>query len=146
MWLKYVLWFCRKSPKMTPLSCPFSKNQSAQTVNALVEFLYNIHFFLGHCTLIIILSCCRNWKLQKKKSGVALEKGQLTMVIQQTHLIHKVQVRWIVFFLIVLTDCEKRYFVSKIVLSFCKKKCSGDRENFWKSRLKAKNLRKFWHH
>ena len=30
---------------MTPLLCPFSKNQSAQTVNALVEFLYTIHFF-----------------------------------------------------------------------------------------------------
>ena len=133
-----------KVQKMTPLFCPFSKNQSAQTVNALVEFLYNIHFFLGHCTLIIILSCCRNWKLQKKKSGVALEKGQSTMVIQQTHLIHKVQVRWIVFFLIVLTDCEKRYFVSKIVLTFCKKKmfCWSRKT----SRLKAENLQQFWDH
>ena len=30
---------------MTPLLCPFSKNQSAKTVNALVELLYTIHFF-----------------------------------------------------------------------------------------------------
>ena len=142
----YLLWFCRKSPKMTPLLCPFSKNQSAQTVNALVELLYTIHFFFLAIaqSLIIILSCCRNWKLQKKKSGVALEKGQSTMVIQQTHLIHKVQVRWIVFFLIVLTDCEKRYFVSKIVLTFCKKKmfCWSRKT----SRLKAENLQQFWDH
>ena len=42
---------------------------------------------------------------------------------------------------------EQWYFVTKIVLAYCEKKCSIVREkNFWNSRLKAENLQNFWDH
>ena len=37
-------------------------------------------------------------------------------------------------------------FIPKLFWPTVKKNCSGDRENFWNSRLKAKNLQNFWDH
>ena len=46
----------------------------------------------------------------------------------------------------VFDKTSKWYFVSKIVLTYCEKNCSSDRENLWNSRLKPENLQKFWDH
>ena len=39
---------------------------------------------------------------------------------------------------------QKWYFVTKIVLAYCEKKCSSDQENILKFKLKAENLLTFF--
>ena len=60
---------------MTPLLCPFSKNQSAKTVNALVELLYTIHFFSWPLHIDNYPVLLQKLKIAEEKVRSGLGKG-----------------------------------------------------------------------
>ena len=95
---------------MTPLLCPFSKNQSAQTVNALVEFLYNIHFFSWPLHIDNYPVLLQKLKIAEEKVRGSLGKGAVKNgnSADASDTQDSGKMNW--------------YFVTKIVLTYCEKK------------------------